>query len=77
LGNRCGGISKVRPSNRAIRGHRAIRFALSAVFASSSPKTGIGAEAVQAVLAYCLKELSVHRVEALIHPDNTGSIRIA
>jgi hypothetical protein len=23
-----------------------------------------------------LKELSVHRVEALIHPDNVGSIRI-
>ena len=34
-------------------------------------------EAVEALLAYCFEELAVHRVEALIHPDNAASIALA
>jgi ribosomal-protein-alanine N-acetyltransferase len=58
------------------REQRNRRLELAYVVAPAHQQKGIGTEAVQAVLAYCLKELSVHRVEALIHPDNVGSIRI-
>jgi ribosomal-protein-alanine N-acetyltransferase len=34
-------------------------------------------EAMQALLAYYFEELAVHRVQALIHPENTASIRLA
>ncbi|HLQ93590.1 MAG TPA: GNAT family protein, partial [Xanthobacteraceae bacterium] len=37
---------------------------------------GIGTEAVQALLDYCTDKLDVHRVDALIHPDNIASIRL-
>ena len=29
------------------------------------------------LLDHCFEELSVHRVQALIHPDNTASIHLA
>ena len=32
-------------------------------------------EAVAALVTYCFDELAVHRIEALIHPDNVASIR--
>jgi [ribosomal protein S5]-alanine N-acetyltransferase len=37
---------------------------------------GFGTEAVRAVLDYCVGTLGVHRVQALIHPDNQPSIRL-
>jgi len=37
---------------------------------------GLGAEAVAALVEYCLESLAVHRIEALIHPDNAPSIRL-
>ena len=33
-------------------------------------------EAVAALVAYCLGELAVHRIEALIHSDTLASIRL-
>ena len=38
---------------------------------------GLMTEAMQALLDYCFEELSVRRVQALINPDNTASIRLA
>jgi [ribosomal protein S5]-alanine N-acetyltransferase len=37
---------------------------------------GLMTEAMRALLAYCFEELGVHRVQALIHPDNSASIRL-
>src|SRR5262249_50668679 len=37
---------------------------------------GLMLEAVQALIAHCFAELGVHRIEAMIHPDNAGSIRL-
>jgi ribosomal-protein-alanine N-acetyltransferase len=34
-------------------------------------------EALHAVITYCIRELHVHRVEAIIDPDNAASIRVA
>ena len=33
-------------------------------------------EVLQTWLDYCLEDLGVHRIEAIIHPDNTASIRL-
>ena len=38
---------------------------------------GLMTEAMRALLAYCFEDLEVHRVQALIHPDNAASIRLA
>ena len=37
---------------------------------------GFGTEAVAALVEYCLGSLAVHRIEALIHPDNAASLRL-
>lgn len=37
---------------------------------------GLMKEAVEALIGYCFGALRVHRVEALIHPENTRSIRL-
>jgi ribosomal-protein-alanine N-acetyltransferase len=39
-------------------------------------RKGFAAKIVRAVLKYCVDELDVHRVEALIHPDNVASTRL-
>ncbi len=36
-------------------------------------RQGIATEAVTAMLEFCFGELSLHRVQALIHPDNAAS----
>ena len=36
----------------------------------------LGTEAVRAMVEYCEAELGVHRAQALIHPQNTSSIRL-
>jgi ribosomal-protein-alanine N-acetyltransferase len=33
-------------------------------------------EAMRTLLAYCFEDLDVRRVQALIHPDNSASIRL-
>jgi len=33
-------------------------------------------EVLQTWLDYCLEDLGVHRIEAIIHPDNIASIRL-
>jgi [ribosomal protein S5]-alanine N-acetyltransferase len=40
-------------------------------------RRGLMTEAMQGLLAYCFEELAVHRVQALIHPDNAASIALA
>jgi ribosomal-protein-alanine N-acetyltransferase len=37
---------------------------------------GIATEAVSAMLDFCFGELGLHRVQALIHPDNTASRKL-
>ena len=47
------------------------------ILAPAKQGRGLMTEAVAALLAFCFEELAVHRVEALIHPDNAASIRLA
>ncbi|MEQ1648191.1 MAG: GNAT family N-acetyltransferase [Hyphomicrobiaceae bacterium] len=58
------------------REQRNRRLELGYIVAPSHQRKGLGTEAVAAVLKYCFKQLSAHRIEALIHPDNIGSIRV-
>ena len=46
------------------------------ILAPAQQGRGLMTEAVAALVAYCFGELAVHRIEALIHPDNTASIRL-
>jgi ribosomal-protein-alanine N-acetyltransferase len=52
------------------------RLQLGYITAPKHQGKGFGTEAVRAVLEYCAVELHVHRVEALIHPDNVASVRL-
>jgi ribosomal-protein-alanine N-acetyltransferase len=58
------------------REQRNRRLELAYIIAPAHQRKGFGTEAVETVLAYCLARLAAHRIEALIHPDNAGSIRI-
>jgi len=53
------------------------RLQLGYITAPKHQRNGFGTEAVRAVLNYCAEELNIHRVEALIHPDNLASVRLA
>jgi ribosomal-protein-alanine N-acetyltransferase len=53
------------------------RLEVGYILAPAQHGRGLMAEAMQALLAYCFEELAVHRVQALIHPDNTASIALA
>jgi ribosomal-protein-alanine N-acetyltransferase len=60
--------------------HRQARNAkleIGYILAPAQQGRGLMTEALEALLAYCFEELAVHRVEALIHPDNSASIRLA
>ena len=46
------------------------------ILAPAQQGRGLMTEAVAALVAYCFGELAAHRIEALIHPDNTASIRL-
>lgn len=37
---------------------------------------GLMTEAMQALVEHCFGELGVHRIEAMIHPDNAASIKL-
>jgi [ribosomal protein S5]-alanine N-acetyltransferase len=59
--------------------HREARNAkleIGYILAPARQGRGLMTEAVAALVAYCFKELSAHRIEALIHPDNVDSIRL-
>jgi ribosomal-protein-alanine N-acetyltransferase len=53
------------------------RLEVGYILAPSHQGRGLMTEAMQALLDYCFEELSVRRVQALINPDNTASIRLA
>jgi ribosomal-protein-alanine N-acetyltransferase len=40
-------------------------------------RQGIATEAVSAMIAFCFRELGLHRLQAFIHPDNTASRTLA
>jgi ribosomal-protein-alanine N-acetyltransferase len=53
------------------------RLEIGYILAPARQRHGLMTEALQALLAYCFEELAVHRVQALIHPDNAASIALA
>ena len=53
------------------------RLEIGYILAPAQQGRGLMTEAMQAMLAHCFEELAVHRVQALIHPDNAASIRLA
>ena len=52
------------------------RLELGYIIAPKHQRKGYAAEIVRAVIRYCVDKLDVHRVEALIHPDNVASTRL-
>jgi [ribosomal protein S5]-alanine N-acetyltransferase len=59
-------------------GHiRSKRVTIGYIVDPARRRQGIGVEAVSAMLAYCFGELGLHRVQALIHPDNMASRGLA
>lgn len=53
------------------------RLQLGYIITPKHQRYGFGTEAIQAVLSYGTEELNIHKVEALIHPDNLASVRLA
>ena len=53
------------------------RLEIGYILAPALHGKGFMTEALHAVLAYCFRDLDVHRVEAIIEPANTASIRLA
>jgi ribosomal-protein-alanine N-acetyltransferase len=52
------------------------RLEIGYIIAPEHQGKGLGTEAVRALLEHCTGALGMHRVEALIQPDNTASIRL-
>lgn len=52
------------------------RVAIGYIIDPARQRSGIGTEAVSAMLGFCLGELGLHRVQAFIHPDNTASRKL-
>jgi [ribosomal protein S5]-alanine N-acetyltransferase len=61
--------------NYHARDARNRRLQLGYMVAPKQQGKGYGAEAVAAVLDYCCR-LGVHRIEALVQPDNVASLRL-
>jgi ribosomal-protein-alanine N-acetyltransferase len=53
------------------------RLEVGYILAPAKQGRGLMTEAMRALLDYCFAELAAHRVQALIHPDNAASIRLA
>ena len=53
------------------------RLEVGYIMAPAQQRRGLMTEAMQGLLTYCFEELAVHRVQALIHPDNAASIALA
>ena len=64
--------SQARSADQA----RNAKLEIGYILAPAKQGRGLMTEALEALLAYCFEELAVHRVEALIHPDNAASIRL-
>ncbi|CAL77092.1 conserved hypothetical protein; putative acyltransferases family [Bradyrhizobium sp. ORS 278] len=59
-------------------GHiRSRRAAIGYIVDPARQRQGIAGEAVAAMLDYCFGELGLHRLQALIHPDNAPSRGLA
>lgn len=71
-GDRC--IGMVNYHHREPRNRR---LEIGYILAPAHQGKGLMTEALQVVLDHCFGALGVHRVEALIHPDNAASIRLA
>jgi ribosomal-protein-alanine N-acetyltransferase len=55
-------------------GHiRSRRAAIGYIINPSRHRQGLATEAVTALIAHCFETLSLHRLEALIHPENAAS----
>jgi ribosomal-protein-alanine N-acetyltransferase len=59
------------------REQRNRRLEIGYILSPARQGKGLMTEALKAMLGYCFKDLGVHRVEALIQPDNAASIRLA
>jgi [ribosomal protein S5]-alanine N-acetyltransferase len=70
--DRC--IGMVNYHHREVRNRR---LEIGYIIAPDQQGNGFGREAVQALVRYCAEELTVHRIEAFIHPENVASIRLA
>jgi ribosomal-protein-alanine N-acetyltransferase len=70
-GDRC--IGMVNYHHREARN---AKLEIGYILAPAQQGRGLMTEAVAALVAYCFDELAVHRIEALIHPDNAASIRL-
>jgi ribosomal-protein-alanine N-acetyltransferase len=70
--DRC--IGMVNYHHREPRHHK---LEVGYILAPAKQGRGLMTEALQALLAYCFGELAVNRVEALVQPDNSASIRLA
>jgi ribosomal-protein-alanine N-acetyltransferase len=71
-GDRCLGLV-----NYHHREQRNRRLEVGYILARAHWRQGLMTEAMTALLDYCFEALRVRRVEALIHPANTASIRLA
>jgi ribosomal-protein-alanine N-acetyltransferase len=59
-------------------GHiRSKRVAIGYIVDPARQRQGLGGEAVSAMLKFCFGDLGLHRVQALIHPDNAPSRALA
>ena len=56
---------------------RMARLEIGYLIARDQQRKGFGAEAVSALIDCCTRDLKVHRVAALIHPENVASIALA
>lgn len=52
------------------------RLEIGYVVMPAQQRRGIDREAVGALVKHCIEDLAVHRIEALINPDNAASIRL-
>jgi [ribosomal protein S5]-alanine N-acetyltransferase len=58
-------------------GHiRSKRVAIGYIIDPARQRPGIATEAVSAMLDFCFDQLGLHRVQAFIDPDNSGSRRL-
>ncbi|HVM77783.1 MAG TPA: GNAT family N-acetyltransferase [Stellaceae bacterium] len=71
-GNRCIGMV-----NYHHREQRNRRLEVGYILARPHWRRGLMTEAMTALLDYCFEKLRAHRVEALIHPENVASMRLA
>jgi len=58
------------------REQRNRRLEIGYILSPAHQGKGLMTEVLQTWLDYCLEDLGVHRIEAIIHPDNIASIRL-